>query len=484
MGKHRIYLNLLILIADYFLVLGSFSVAYKFREFIDGVALIEFNQFVIFALVAALLYVVIFAYLGLYSNTKKADLVDQLITLIIGSVTATALAGAGIYFGKQFDYSRLVIGIGLIITVFSTYIFRIITYQIEKYLYERDKLTTRLLVIGTGQLLEMALKGFIADREQGYRVVGVLVQDLNDNERINAYSNIENLGMYDEKKLNKFVTEKGVDEVVFAGLGNAALYASLAAECEEMGIRFLHVPDIYDTAVAKLVTRDVAGMPVIELRPTELEGWMVVVKRLIDLVLSSIALIVLSPLFLIVAIAIKLDSRGPVFFIHHRVGKHGKEFGVIKFRSMAMIQKDGQLLHSSANEQIEKIKEQQDNYKLKDDPRITRVGSFIRKTSIDEFPQLINVVKGEMSLVGPRAYIQKELDTQLEKYPETKTLVRRLLTVKPGCTGLWQISGRSNIIFTERVAMDAHYASSANIWDDFKIMFKTVPVVIKGSGAM
>ena len=267
-------------------------------------------------------------------------------------------------------------------------------------------------------------------------------------------------------------------------MGNAVLYAKLAAECEEIGVRFLHVPDIYDTAVAKLVTRDVAGMPVIELRPTELEGWMVVVKRLIDIGISLVALCALSPVFLVVAIAIKVDSRGPVFFVHHRVGKQGNEFGVFKFRSMSMVEKDGLLLHSSANEQIEKIKEQQDNYKLKDDPRITRVGTIIRKTSIDELPQLINVLKGEMSLVGPRAYIQKELDTQLVKYPDTKTLVRRLLTVKPGITGLWQISGRSNIIFTERVAMDAHYASSANIWEDFKIMFKTIPVVIKGSGAM
>jgi len=185
-----------------------------------------------------------------------------------------------------------------------------------------------------------------------------------------------------------------------------------------------------------------------------------------------------------VAIAIRMDSSGPVFFIHKRVGRYGKEFELYKFRSMSMIIKDGQLLHSNANTEVEKIKEQQSNYKLKDDPRITPVGNFIRKTSIDELPQLINVLKGEMSLVGPRAYLRKELDLQLDKFPQTRPLVRRLLTVNPGLTGLWQISGRSNVDFAERVAMDAHYATEANLWLDIKMIIQTIPIVLKGSGAM
>jgi len=225
-------------------------------------------------------------------------------------------------------------------------------------------------------------------------------------------------------------------------------------------------------------------VPVVTLSVTAIDGWYAVFKRLVDFFGALVVLIVASPVFIITAIAIKLDSNGTVLYRHRRVGKNGVEFDLLKFRSMQMLSVNGKLVHSDANREVEDLKDKQKNYKLADDPRVTRVGSLIRKTSIDELPQLINVLRGEISLVGPRAYLKKELDSQLEKFPDARGLVRRLTTVRPGVTGIWQVSGRSNIEFSERVAMDAYYATHANFALDIKILLPTIPVVLKGTGAM
>lgn len=209
-------------------------------------------------------------------------------------------------------------------------------------------------------------------------------------------------------------------------------------------------------------------------------------KRLIDICLSLIGLIFLSPIFLISSILIKSDSEGPVFYTPTRVGRMGRPFRMYKFRSMVMTDIDGMSAH--AEEILKKdatlLKEYKKNsYKLKNDPRVTRVGRFIRKYSIDELPQLLNVLKGEMSVVGPRAYMPDELLEQQEAYPESKQYVATLLNTKPGLTGPWQVSGRSNINFDQRVRMDASYAIKRNLLYDIKIIFRTIPAVIKADGA-
>ncbi|GIW63129.1 MAG: hypothetical protein KatS3mg090_0955 [Patescibacteria group bacterium] len=206
-------------------------------------------------------------------------------------------------------------------------------------------------------------------------------------------------------------------------------------------------------------------------------------KRLLDIVSSIILIIIFAPISLIIAIAIKLDSKGPVFAdIPKRVGKDGKMFKMYKFRSM--IENAHHLIRTDPR--FRKLYEEYKNgsYKLKDDPRVTRVGKFIRKFSLDEIPQLINVLKGEMSLVGPRAYHLDELQEQQKKYPHTKNYVKDVLKVKPGITGLWQVSGRSEVNFDERIKLDAYYANNVNLWQDLKIILKTPWVMITGKGAV
>lgn len=208
------------------------------------------------------------------------------------------------------------------------------------------------------------------------------------------------------------------------------------------------------------------------------------VKRIIDIVGSVALLFIFSPVIIVSAIIIKLNSVGPVFAdTPKRVGTRGDLFYPYKFRSM--IVNAYNLLRTDPK--FKKAFEEQQgggNYKIKNDPRVTSVGHFIRKYSIDEMPQLINVIKGEMSLVGPRPYYPEELELQQKKYPETIKLVDEVLSIKPGITGLWQVSGRSAINFDKRIALDSYYARNKNFWMDLGILLKTPWAMISGRGAV
>lgn len=194
-------------------------------------------------------------------------------------------------------------------------------------------------------------------------------------------------------------------------------------------------------------------------------------KRIMDVILSAVGMIVLSPIFFIIAIAIKLDSKGSVFFLHNRIGKNGKIIKIYKFRTMVPNAED--LIEKFDEEQIKEFKE---NYKLKEDPRVTKVGKFLRKTSLDELPQILNILKGDLSIIGPRPVIEEEL----EKWGDNKS---KLLSVTPGLTGYWAANGRSDITYDERISMELFYIDNCSLLLDIKIFFKTIISVIKKEGA-
>lgn len=194
-------------------------------------------------------------------------------------------------------------------------------------------------------------------------------------------------------------------------------------------------------------------------------------KRVIDIIGALVGIIVLSPVFLVLAIVIKLDSKGPVIFAHRRLGYKGEIIKIYKFRSMV----------TNAEELIEKLPEDQKlefyrNFKLENDPRITKVGNFLRKTSLDELPQLLNILKGDLTIVGPRPIVEKEI----MMYGEYG---KKLLTVKPGLTGFWQVNGRSDTTYHERVMLDMEYIDKRNLWMDVVIIFKTFGAVFRERGA-
>ena len=195
------------------------------------------------------------------------------------------------------------------------------------------------------------------------------------------------------------------------------------------------------------------------------------IKRVFDIVFSLIGLVLLSPIFLIISVIIKLDSKGPVFFVHSRIGEKGKPIGIYKFRTMVNNAED--LIKKFTPEQKEEFER---SYKLENDPRITKIGNFLRKTSLDELPQILNILKGELSIIGPRPIIQAEL----EKYEENK---EKFLSVKPGLTGYWAANGRSDTSYEERMQMELYYVDNMSFKLDVKIFFKTIFAVIKKEGA-
>lgn len=197
-------------------------------------------------------------------------------------------------------------------------------------------------------------------------------------------------------------------------------------------------------------------------------------KRLIDIFLSIILAVVFLPIWFVVPILILLDSPGSVIYRHKRVGKDNKEFYMYKFRTM--VANAEEILFKKDKKLLEKFKN--GDWKLENDPRITRLGRLIRNLTVDEFPQLYNVLKGDMSIVGPRAYVRREIEDQTLKYPKTKELMEDILKVRPGITGPWQTSGRNEIPFVKRATMDASYARNYTFWQDFGIIFKTPKAMI------
>ncbi|PJA40787.1 hypothetical protein CO179_01340 [candidate division WWE3 bacterium CG_4_9_14_3_um_filter_39_7] len=483
MRRSKLLLGIITLVTDYVLVVLSYVVSYYVREKFGDAMLIPFMQFVPFALMAGFLYISVFAYFGLYKQELVIDRYSDVFRIVFGSLLTGAFVGSVIYFSRTFDYSRLVLGFSALFSVVFLLIGRGVMVVIERVIRSRGFARENVVIVGAQPHIDRVKASLEAVGENIYNIKAIYITQPSSKDSLIDPGLPE--WTYNFDSLEKYLIDEVVHVVIIA---DPAISDSTSLEiftvCEGRGIAFMFVPNVLDLATAHVKTHEFAATPLIELSPSLLDGWMLAFKRLLDVFISVVSLIFLSPLMACTAIAIHLDSKGPVLFRHRRVGRNGLEFDLIKFRSMSMFEKDGKFVHASQDEKTEKLKEEQPNYKLAKDPRVTKVGSFIRRTSIDELPQLINVLKGEISIVGPRAYVVKELQTQQNSFPQTKALVRRLLTVKPGITGLWQVSGRSNVDFTERVSMDAYYATHASVWLDIKILFRTIPVVLKGSGAM
>lgn len=197
-------------------------------------------------------------------------------------------------------------------------------------------------------------------------------------------------------------------------------------------------------------------------------------KRILDIVVALMLMVIFLPIWFVIPLMIYLDSGLPIFFKHKRVGLNGNDFYLYKFRSM--IPNADEILHKHNKKLLEQFKK--GDWKIENDPRITRLGKALRSLTIDEFPQIYNVLVGDMSMVGPRAYVRKELNEQTKKYPETKKYKSQILSVKPGITGPWQTSGRNEVPFKQRAKMDAEYASNKSIANDIRIIFKTPQAMI------
>jgi exopolysaccharide biosynthesis polyprenyl glycosylphosphotransferase len=271
--------------------------------------------------------------------------------------------------------------------------------------------------------------------------------------------------------VREVVDNHHIDEVVIASTAlRDAEMMDVIRKLTTSNVEIRLSPSMYEMLTTGLEVQEINGLPLVSVSKVRITGVNALLKRSLDIIVSAGILLVFSPLWLSIAIKVKLDSPGPVIYRRRVVGQGGKPFDAFKFRSM---RGDGDKILAERPDLQEEL---QRTGKLKDDPRITKLGKFIRKTSLDEIPQLFNVLLGQMSLVGPRMITYQEMI----KFGKWQT---NLMTVKPGMTGLWQVSGRSNLSYEDRVRLDMHYIRNYSIWMDLRILFQTVPAVLKGSGA-
>lgn len=422
------------------------------------------------SILAVALYVALLAMNGLYRSPLPGD--RLWIRLSKVAVYATSILLVLSFFYRGFVFSRVSVVLFLGLSVPTLVGTRTLHRAISKRMRTWRESGRRLAIIGSGppakklgqSLLDdpayYTLVGFIhdssgaiAESEDGYRILGAT------------------------SDLPELVTEHSIDEIILATPESPRQrQQQLVGECMAMGVRWRLVPDIAGLVYDRVVVDLVGGLPTVGARGTRVVGYNWVLKRAFDLVVASLTLIVLSPLMLVVAAVIKATSAGPVLYRQERVGHEGKTFTLLKFRTMTS---DAQaevherytsdwILGKSGDPGVAV-------HKLTADERVTRVGKFLRATSIDELPQLWNVVRGEMSIVGPRPPLPYEVD----KYTEAH---KRRFEALPGITGLWQVSGRNRLTFEEMIRLDVSYIENWSLNEDLRILMRTIPAVLSGRG--
>ena len=333
--------------------------------------------------------------------------------------------------------------------------------------------TRNLLVIGTNTRALQLVDRIQRKPELGYRILGFADEDWFGMEEFKkqGHSLVSDLDA-----LPSYVRRNVVDEVVLAlPIRSFHGFASqIASACEQQGIMVRFLPNIFDLKEARHRAEELDGDPLISHESTITDFWGLTIKRAIDVAISLTAIILVSPVMLLTALLVKLTSPGPIFFVQNRLGLNKRMFQIYKFRTMVM----------DAEARLKDLEHQNEAngpvFKIKKDPRITLIGSFLRKTSIDELPQLFNVLKGEMSLVGPRPLQVRDYELFEVHCQDWQ---RKRFSVRPGITCLWQVMGRSSITFEKWMELDLQYIRNWSLWLDLEILAKTVPAVLKGSGA-
>lgn len=345
---------------------------------------------------------------------------------------------------------------------------------ILRYVLEQIRIRGRnlrhVLIVGTNPMAIRFAQKIEKKPELGYRLIG-FVDDEWDG--IGEFRETHYALASNFNDLPIFLRDRVVDEVVI-GLPMNSFYqeaSRIVTLCEEQGIRVRFLSNIFNLKRARLEVEQFEDDSVVTVYAGTMDGWPMLAKRILDFSLSLALLIVLAPVFFITALLIRVTSPGRIFFVQERVGLGKRRFRLYKFRTMIpnAEQKLSQLEH--LNEVSGPV------FKIKNDPRITSIGKFLRRTSIDELPQLINVLMGDMSLVGPRPLPVRDYDGFDQDWQ------RRRFSVRPGITCLWQVNGRSNISFEKWMELDMEYIDQWSLWLDFKILYKTIPAVLRGSGA-
>jgi exopolysaccharide biosynthesis polyprenyl glycosylphosphotransferase len=414
-------------------------------------------------IILAIVWVLIYFLNDQYDPEKNLRVVDEVSGILFSSMMAGIIMAGTLYLSNREISRVLFLTYTLLATIFS------LTYRLVYRLFFRlsnkgQVEERRVLIAGAGVVGRRLADQFKAYSGLGYVVVGFVDDSLDARNK-----DPQILGSIDQIK--DVIQEYHIDQVVTA-LPRRAFERlnQLVIDIHTLPVRLWVIPDYFAQTLSKAKIVDFAGMPMIDLRAPALNHFQRMTKRVFDLCLTIPLLVLISPVLLIIAILIKSDSPGPAFYVSKRVKEYGEYFGMIKFRTMRL----------NADQQLQQImqKDKDGNlvHKRPDDPRVTKIGKFLRKTSLDELPQLFNIIKGDMSLIGPRP----ELPELVNLYEPWQ---RKRFTVPQGVTGWWQVNGRSDKPMHLNTQDDLYYIQHYSIWLDLQILLKTVLVVIRGRGA-
>jgi len=466
-------LSLGLVLADVFLINVALAISYWARydrqwfRAVDPAFDAPFSAYIPFGMVLTALLLIAYKLEGVYDHRRGASWFDEFYSVVSGTTTGIVIMIVVTFIYRPLVYSRLLfLYTGALILALLGFS-RLVKSIVLSKLRQRGIGVVRTLIVGAGEVGRTIMRNIVAQPGLGYQVVGFV--DDNPEKGHKDIGRFKALGSIDN--LPRVVQEESIDEVIITlpWMYHRKII-SIMSQCERKGARARLVPDLFEMSLSRMDVDDLGGVPMIGFKEISITGWKLATKRAIDFTVALVGLIVLSPLLLLVALAIKLDSPGPVLFRQVRVGKGGHHFVLYKFRSMREGAEEEQQKLVDLNETDGPI------FKIRHDPRCTRLGKFLRRTSLDELPQLYNVLRGEMSLVGPRP----PLPSEVEQYEEWH---KKRLEVSPGMTGLWQVRGRSELTFDEMVLLDIYYIEHWSAALDTEVFLRTIPKVIFGNGA-
>ena len=451
MKKADLFFNVLRLPVDFFMLLVAGATTYILRTeilqtfrpvlFELNLPLVKYLYLVIFV---SVLFITSYAVSGLYSMRVRMGITEEFSKILVASSAAIMAIIIYIFLRQELFNSRFLVLGGWFFGILFVVLGRILVRYLQIFFVtKRNFGVHRIMVVGNDHVATSIIDYITQNPASGYRVVKHLLNP-------------------EVEEIKASVGNPGVDEVILANHDYPAnKIVELIDFCNENHLIFKFVPNLSQTMTTNYEVDVINGMPLIELKRTALDGWGKVIKRVLDVFYGTLGLIILSPVMGMIAFAIKWETEGPVFARLKRVSKN-KEFDLLKFRGMI---KNAEELKSY----LAVFNERQDGplFKIKNDPRITKVGRFIRRYRLDEIPQFWNVLKGDMSLVGPRPHQPDEI----EKYEKHH---KKVLTIKAGATGLAQVSGSSDLLFDQEVTFDTFYIEKWSLWLDLKIIIKTI----------
>lgn len=459
-------LDLLLVVLAFF---AAWYVRYELQWYrsVDPAYYTGFTFYLEIGLLAGVFMIVALSVEGVYKLPRGTSFLNEFYRLVTATSIVTIILMVGNYMFQPAYHSRLVYGIaGFLILIFLT-ISRIANRQLMAWLRRRGIGIRRVLLVGAGEVSRMIMRVLLAKPDLGFDVVGFLDD--------NPEKGKKNLGPFSARgsidNLVQVIEQYGVEEVIITlPWQYHRRIMSVLNQCTRLGVRARVVPDVLQLSLDRVDVEVLDGIPLLGVKPISISGSRLAIKRTLDLLITLVGMIVILPVMALVALAIKLDTPGPVLFVQKRIGKNGQTFNAFKFRSMVVDAEDLRDDLTDFNEADGPL------FKMKDDPRLTRTGRWIRRFSLDELPQVFNVLRGEMSLVGPRPALPDEVDAY-------ESWHRKRLEVTPGLTGMWQVSGRSNLSFDEMVMLDIYYVENWSPFLDLSIMLRTIPKVLSGEGA-